>query len=222
MKSFQKGVSILVSISIPFFLMMTMIRFLFQPAFLKIEYSTPGFPADTFGFTQEDRIKWGTISMEYLFNTQGISFLADQRLPDGSPLYNERELSHMLDVKNLIQVMLKVWIGLILGLILILVWAWRGKWLRDLGHAYMFGGWLTLGLIGSILIAILVSFEALFTAFHHLFFQGDSWLFLYSDSLIRLFPLPLWQAGFIAMGILTGLGAVLFIVLGRRLARRTG
>ncbi len=221
MKTMHKGISILVSIIIPFILMMSMIRFLFQPAFLKIEYNAPGFPVDTFGFTQEDRIKWGTISLDYLFNNQDLSFLSDQRLTDGSPLYNERELSHMLDVKNLIQLMLKVWLGLILGMALILIWAWLGKWRMDLGRAYMFGGWLTLGLIGAILIAILVSFDALFTAFHHLFFQGDSWLFLYSDSLIRLFPIRLWQDGFIAMGILTGLGAVLFIVVGRWLARKT-
>jgi integral membrane protein (TIGR01906 family) len=81
---------------------------------------------------------------------------------------------------------------------------------------------LTLGLIGAILAAILISFDALFTAFHHLFFTGDSWLFLYSDSLIRLFPLRLWQDGFIAMGILTAVGAVLFILAGTRLLRKKG
>lgn len=220
MKPIQKTISILVSIGIPLFLMMSMIRFLFQPAFLQIEYNAPGFPVDSFGFSQADRIHWGTISVDYLFNNQGISFLADQRLANGSPLYNERELGHMLDVKNLIQLMLKVWIGLTIFLILVLIWAWRGKWLIDLGRAYIFGGWLTLGLIGAILAAILISFDALFTAFHHLFFTGDSWLFLYSDSLIRLFPLRLWQDGFIAMGILTAVGAIVFILIGNRMARK--
>lgn len=220
MKTTQKTISVVVSIILPIFLLMTAIRLIFQPAFLRFEYNAPGFPQDPYGFTTADRLKWGGISLDYLFNNADISFLADQRLPDGSSLYNERELGHMLDVKNLIQLMLKVWLGLFAALALILIWAWRAAWLPDLGRAYARGGWLTLGLIGAILIAILVSFNWLFTAFHRIFFQGDSWLFLYSDSLIRLFPLRLWQDGFIGMGLVTAILAILFIVAGNRLVRK--
>jgi integral membrane protein (TIGR01906 family) len=220
MKHLQKGISILVTVAIPLFLLMTAIRVLFQPLFLKIEYNLPGFPADPYGFTQEDRLKWGSVSIEYMFNNADISFLADQTLPDGSPLYNERELSHMLDVKILLQLMMRVWIGLFIALALILIWASRGKWLGEFGRAYVRGGWLTLSLIGAILIAVLVSFDWLFTAFHHLFFTGDTWLFLYSDSLIRLFPERLWQDGFIGMGIFTALGGIIFILGGELLARQ--
>lgn len=220
MKTFQKAILVLLSIAIPFFLMMTMIRFMFQPAFLQVEYNSASFPADEFGFTAADRLKWGAISLDYLFNDKEITFLSEQKLPDGSPLYNDRELSHMLDVKNLIQLMLKVWLGLSIAFVLLLAWAWRGKWLKDLGRAFIRGGWLTLGLIGAVLIAILINFDELFTAFHHLFFEGDTWLFLYSDSLIRLFPLKLWQDGFIGAGILTGIGAILFMLLGRLLYRK--
>lgn len=220
MKMFQKGISILVTIAIPFFLIMTMIRLLFQPVFLRLEYQMPGFPQDPYGFTLEDRIKWGTVSLQYLLNNQGISYLGDQQLPDGTPLFNERELSHMVDVKVFIQSLVKCWIGLAIGLALLLVWAWRGNWLSELGHAYLRGGWLTLGLIATILLSLVINFDALFTAFHRLFFQGDTWLFLYSDSLIRLLPERLWQDLFIAVGILTVLGGIGFILVGKRLARR--
>ena len=221
MKTLQKIFSFLVTIAIPLFLLMTAIRVLFQPLFLQIEYRAPGFPEDLFGFSHQDRLKWGGISMEYMFNNQGISFLGDQRLPDGSPLYNDRELGHMADVKALVQLMIRVWTGLFAALVIILLWAWRGKWLKVLGQAYARGAWLTFGLIGAIFIAIVVSFDALFTTFHRLFFQGDSWLFLYSDSLIRLFPIRLWQDAFIGMGILTVLGAILFLFIGKQLSRRT-
>jgi integral membrane protein (TIGR01906 family) len=90
----------------------------------------------------------------------------------------------------------------------------------EFGRAFARGGWLTLGIIGAILIAIVVSFDWLFTAFHRIFFTGDTWLFLYSDSLIRLFPLRLWQDGFIAMGIVTALLAIIFILGGNLLARK--
>lgn len=220
MKTIKIITATAVSIILPFFLLMSAIRLVFQPVFLQLEYNAPGFPQDPYGFTKEDRLKWGRISLDYLFNDADISFLADQRLPDGSPLYNERELGHMLDVKNLIQLMLKVWLGLFVVLAFLLIWAWRGNWLPEFGRAYARGGWLTLGIIAAILIAIAVSFDWLFTAFHRIFFEGDTWLFLYSDSLIRLFPLRLWQDGFIAMGIVTALLAILFIVGGNFLARK--
>lgn len=220
MKTLQKIVSLLVTIAIPLFLLMTAIRVLFQPLFLQIEYRAPGFPEDSFGFSLQDRLKWGGISMEYMFNNQGISFLADQSLPDGSPLYNDRELGHMADVKALVQLMIRFWTGLFAALVAILIWAWRGKWLRSLGQAFARGSLLTLGLIAAIFIAIVVSFDALFTSFHRLFFQGDSWLFLYSDSLIRLFPIRLWQDAFIGMGILTVIGAVILLLVGNYISRR--
>ena len=54
-------------------------------------------------------LKWSKVSIEYLLNDAGPEFLAAQRLGDGTPLYNERELSHMLDVKLLIQQMITAW-----------------------------------------------------------------------------------------------------------------
>jgi hypothetical protein len=60
----------------------------------------PGFPADRYGFTTADRLYWADIAVDYLVNTAGIEFLADLRFEDGSPVYNERELKHMVDVKN--------------------------------------------------------------------------------------------------------------------------
>ena len=64
----------------------------------------------------------------------------------------------------------------------------------------MRGGWLMVGLaavIGVIaVIGIAINpniFFSFFAGFHSLFFEGDSWLFLYSDTLIRLFPIRFWQ-----------------------------
>ena len=86
--------------------------------------------------------------------------------------------------------------------------AWRSAgwaaFLRGLGT----GGRLTIGLIVLILLAVAISFRDLFTGFHLLFFEGDTWLFNFSDTLIRLFPMRFWQDGFIMMGLVTILGAV--------------
>jgi integral membrane protein (TIGR01906 family) len=207
----------LIALVIPFFLIMTAIRLLFTPFYPQVVYQMPGFPEDRYGFTLEDRLHWSRISIEYLLNDAGIEYLADQRLPDGQPLYNERELSHMLDVKIVLQGMVTAWTILLVVLAGLALWAWRAGWLPAYVHGLGAGGKLTIGLIVLVLAAVAISFNALFTAFHRIFFAGDSWLFLYSDSLIRLFPLPFWQAGFVLMGVFTILGAALLIFLERRL-----
>ena len=60
-----------------------------------------------------------------------------------------------------------------------------------------------------------VSFWQFFTLFHRLFFQGDSWLFEYSDTLIRLFPLRFWQDVFLSvMGLILIFGLLLGLLVG--------
>jgi integral membrane protein (TIGR01906 family) len=216
----QRGVSIFIAILIPFFLLMTAIRLLFTPLFLQAEYRMPGFPADLYGFSVEERLHWARISLEYLLNDSGIEFLGDQQLADGSPLYNERELGHMVDVKVLVQQMLKVWTWLLVLLVGLGISAWRFGWMGTFLHGLGTGGRLTIGLIILILLGVAISFRDLFTGFHLLFFEGDTWLFNFSDTLIRLFPMRFWQDGFIMMGLVTILGAVALIWVERKFKRR--
>ena len=206
----------LVSFGLPFLLIMTSVRLLIAPWYPQVEYRMPYFPADPYGFTLADRLEWSRPSIEYLLNDAGLNYLADLRLPDGSPLYNERELSHMLDVKILVQRMTAVWVGLLVFYAAVFLWAWRGRWLPRLWGALAAGGRWTITLILCILALVAVSFNWLFTMFHRLFFSGDTWLFLYSDTLIRLFPIPFWRDAFILMGVFTIGTAVLLIVFGGR------
>jgi len=209
MKTLKKILQVLVTISTPFIFLMFAVRVMLTPLFLQVEYNLPGFPADPYGFTREQRLYFSKISVDYLLNNEGIEFLQNQKIDEGTPLYNARELSHMLDVKILVKNMLAAWSGLLLIWLLLLVLAWRGKWLLDFLLAVSNGGWLTLGLILFLLTAALVDFDRLFTAFHHLFFVGDTWLFYYSDSLIRLFPMRFWRDAFILTGGVTILLALI-------------
>ena len=169
-------------------IILTAVRILLMPAFVNIEYYTPGFPPDSYGFTLEERLKWSRIALDYLLNDEDISFLGDLTFEDGSPLYNERELSHMVDVKDLTQIFLWVWRGLLLVLVLLALWAWRANWQLAYMRMLHNGGRLTVILIALLLVGIALSFNAVFTGFHRIFFEGDTWLFLFSDTLIRLFP----------------------------------
>jgi len=152
-------------------------------------------------------------------NDSGIDFLASRKLPSGTPLFNQRELSHMLDVKNLTQTALKIWLILSILYIALFFLAWKVKFLIDFYKSVINGGWLTIGLIILILIGVFVSFETLFTDFHRIFFTGDSWLFYTSDSLIRLFPERLWQDVFFAIGGIAVLFSIGAIFLGRKMSK---
>jgi integral membrane protein (TIGR01906 family) len=210
---------ILVTISVPFFLIMTAIHLLMLPWYPQVEYRMPYFPADEYGFSMGERLKWAGLSIDYLNNQADISFLADLRLQDGNPLYNERELSHMYDVKVLVQKMYLAWDFMVVLYAGVFIFAGLRGGMRLLWGALATGGKATITSILCILALVAVSFDWLFTMFHRLFFTGSTWIFLYSDSLIRLFPLPFWRDGFIVMGIFTIVPAVLLIIFGGRASR---
>jgi integral membrane protein (TIGR01906 family) len=202
---------IAVIILVPFAVMMGSARVFGTPLYLQIEYRVPGFPLDPYGFTLQDRLKWSTLTMDYLFSNSGISFLSAQKLADGTPLYNERELSHLVDVKRVVQFLLRDWIIALILLLVIGLLSWRLKWWPAIRNAISIGGWVTIGLIGLILVFVVTSFYSFFTDFHELFFSANTWVFLYSDTLIRLFPLTFWEELFIYIGVLS---AVVGFLLG--------
>lgn len=202
-------IRILVPILVPLAIILTATRLLLTPLFVNIEYHMPGFPEDAYGMTQAERLQYAPLALDYLMNDEDISFLGDQTFEDGTPLYNERELSHMYDVKVLTQQALKVWVGVLLALAALGLLAWRQGLLAEFRAALGQGGAFTVALILALLVLIALSFDWLFTEFHGVFFEGDTWLFLFSDTLIRLFPMRFWQDVFFALGglsLLAGLG----------------
>ena len=75
---------------------------------------------------------------------------------------------------------------------------------------------IAVGLIAVIGISVDPDlFFRFFAGFHSLFFEGDSWLFLFSDTLIRLFPIRFWQDAFLFAAIIA-LGGGILLGLGMR------
>ena len=94
--------SYLTSLLIPIALIGTALRILLTPLFFNIEYRMPYFPADEYGMTQQERLHWAPFAVKYLVNNSDISYLGDLKFENGTPLFNERELKHMADVKNVV------------------------------------------------------------------------------------------------------------------------
>lgn len=216
----SRGFSWLIALATPFVLMMTAVRILFTPLYPQVVYRAPGFPADNYGFTLSERLHWAKVSFDYIWSRQDIASLANQQIAPGTPLYNERELSHMIDVQRLAQQTSTAWIAALVVIALLGIWAWRGKWMADFLRGLGNGGRITVVFVLFVLVGVVLSFSSLFTVFHELFFTGDSWLFLYSDTLIRLFPLPFWEIAFILVGVKMIAGAALLIWLDRKQSRR--
>ncbi len=195
----------LATLFVPVVLVLAAVRLMMTPLYIQVEYRMPGFPPDPYGFTFEERLHWADISRQYLLNREGIEFLANQRLDASTPLFNERELRHMLDVKIVMRGALVVLYLAGLYLLALGFWSRRsGKW-GEYKEALSWGGWLSVGLIAAILAYLALNFNSLFINFHKVFFEGDTWMFKYSDTLIRLFPLRFWRDAFLWIGAVTAL-----------------
>ena len=210
-KKYAPIFSWIVALLVPLALIMLGVRILMTPVFLDVEYRMPGFPDDQFGFGLQDRLKWSKPSVEYLVNGSDIGFLADLKFDNGKSIYNERELSHMADVKKVVQMLLKAWYVDFLALILLGLIAKRGAWLRDYLLGWKRGGFVTVGLLILLGVFASTSFWQFFAWFHSLFFSGNTWLFEFSDTLIRLFPIRFWED---AVAYIGGFSIVVGLILG--------
>lgn len=209
----------LAALLLPFFLILTAARLLITPLYAQIEYRMPWFPPDPYGLTFEDRLAYSRPSIEYLNNDEGIAFLARLTFPDGSRFFNQRELSHMVDVKALVKTSMRVW--LIMAVFYLGLWLYGQKFARLTEYRRMLaaGGWWTIGFLLVLLLMVAVSFNWLFTFFHQIFFVDQTWIFFYDDSLIRLFPMVFWRDAFVYMGMLTIFLAGVLIVTGRKVMK---
>ena len=88
---------------------------------------------------------------------------------------------------------------------------------EDAAQALIKGVRLTLILIGVLVIGIGVAFGFVFVGFHRIFFEGDSWIFSYADTFIRLYPERFWRDCFILLAIVTLLEGLLLRFLAKRL-----
>jgi integral membrane protein (TIGR01906 family) len=205
----------LVTILVPAALVLTSVRLMLTPLYINFEYNVPGFPQDSFGFTKQDRLHWADITRLYLLNPSGISFLSDLRFQDGKAVYNERELHHMVDVKNVLGKALTIWLVSLGALLVLGIWARFGHWWELFKHGVGRGGWLTVILVATVLIFVIFGFGVFFVFFHDLFFQSGTWMFEWSDTLIRLFPERFWRDIFILVGALSVGGGLALAYLTR-------
>lgn len=122
----------------------------------------------------------------------------------GAPVLNDRERSHMRDVRTVFAGFFAVSLAIVIVGVVVLMRR------RRTGAAGRAAGWravrngaagLVIGLVAVGGIA-LVAFDTLFEIFHRIFFAGGSYTFdPGSERLVQLFPFRFWQETAIVLGI---------------------
>jgi integral membrane protein (TIGR01906 family) len=141
----------------------------------------------------------------------------------GRPLYNQREVLHMRDVKGLVKgVYMAQWAA---GAVLLAYaaggFALRGRgFLRRLLRTLRLGGALTIGGLAVAGVALAVAFRWLFYLFHIISFRNPLWqLDPRTDYLLKMFPEGFWFDATMFIALATAAEALL-VALGSWLALR--
>ena len=210
----------LIALAMPIVLVMTVVRLFTLPWYPAWEYAKPGFSKDPLGMSDTERLRLARESIRFLNVQRGSGLLDDLTFSDGTAAFNTREISHMDDVKLVYDRMTVV---ALFALVIALASVWGLMRIGNTGAiwgAVSDGSLITLCLLVGSGIWMLVCFDAFFTAFHGIFFEGDTWLFAYSDTLIRLFPLKLWEDAGILIAVIVGIVAFALALFSRALQKR--
>lgn len=121
----------------------------------------------------------------------------DYQLQSGESFFNQKEIDHMVDVKNLYlsaELILKFSLFIFVGLSLYYLSLGKKRFQYILNqsfkHSFLVFG-LVFGLIG---LYALIDFDSFWTSFHHIFFRNDLWLLNpATDRLIQMVPLPFFN-----------------------------
>lgn len=185
------------------------------------EYGREGFPADRYGLARDDRTSLALTGLEAIRpGTEGVKLLRRALLPDGSPAFTEREVAHMEDVRVVFARLLRaqlVAVVLVLGLAVGL-WRRPAWWVVPAG--LLAGSLATLVLAALAVPVVLLGFDGFFERLHGVFFEGDSWRFPTSDTLIRLYPDRFWEDVSQIVAALTLLQAAVIAALSWQWLRR--
>jgi integral membrane protein (TIGR01906 family) len=191
---------VLLAVFYPIVLSVLAIRLVTTSVFLWVEYHRPGFPVDSFGFSTQDRMTYGSYAVDYLLNFAPARYLGDLVFPDGKPLFTTGEVSHMHDVKSVIDLAFVV--GAILAIVMIIGVVYLSR--RSVGgvrRALFAGSIATLALVITFGVLGFLGWETFFTDFHELLFKNGTWTFYTNDTLIRLFPGQFWMDAGLFIGV---------------------
>ncbi len=133
-------------------------------------------------------------------------------------LFNEKETTHMRDVKQLVHGVYMLGAAsafYLLATTMAGLWHSRAGFLEKLAPRLVWGGGLTLVLVVVFGLLAATGFDTLFLRFHQLSFANDLWqLDPRTDYLVRLFPQDFWFDSTMWVASRTIVGALILTTAG--------
>jgi integral membrane protein (TIGR01906 family) len=170
----------------------------------------------TTGLDQEELSLVARELIHYFNSDQ--EFIKIYAVKDGEPfpIFNEREVVHLKDVKGIFRLVYNLLLGTGLYVCLYfglnLFW-WQER--RSLARGLVWGSCITLGLMAITGVMVAVDFEWFFRQFHLISFANDFWMLNpATDYLIMLFPQEFWFEAAIYCAVAAAVGALILGGLG--------
>ena len=219
-KAMMTGIRATLLATVPLLLLLSNLYVVATAAFIRHEYGKSGFPSSEV-YDSSERLPLALATLRYVRFGEGtgqLTALSSQ----GRAVYNEREVQHLVDVRRVIRGAFLLHGACVLLASLAIALAWRARERSALLQSIYHGCQILLVALASIGLLAYTSFDVFFTAFHRVFFSGDSWLFAYTDTLIQLFPVPFWMDATWALALLAVAESLLVGGLTYAALRRTG
>ena len=170
--------------------------------------------SQTTGLADEELEKAAAGLINYFNSSE--EYISLTVVKDGEPfeLFNEREILHLKDVKELFWLDYYLLWGTLSYILayagVSLFWQRRKHW-RRLAQGVVWGSGITLGLMLLLGLGALINFDLLFWGFHLISFANEFWLLdPAKDYLIMLFPGGFWfDMAMVCGGMTVGLAGIL-------------
>lgn len=207
-----KAATVFFVISIPLLLITTNIRWAASEVRV-YEYSFDRYDAEErTGIARSELDRAAEELVAYFHNDEKTVDIRVEEDSQQVPLFNEREITHLADVKDLFRADFRLQeASLAFAFVFVVgvfIWA-REASLRVLARAVLTASLITLGLLVVLGVGVLVGFDELFLRFHLVAFTNDLWkLNPNTDHLIQMFPRDFWFDVTMLVAGLTALEAI--------------
>ena len=203
----------LVILLVPLFIISASFWIIAQPWFINYEYNQITFPPDEFGMSKNERTQLALKGLSsVVLQGEGVTVLKKAHLSDGSPAFNNREIRHMADVRTVVWWLFFVLAYLAALMLTVVSSVWHKLPPQFMAKSLQIGAIATLSLLGLALMGMFFDFDWLFLKFHHLFFEGQTFMFDERDTLLRLYPEKFWFDGTLYVGALSFVSALVLLL----------
>lgn len=179
--------------SLPILLLLTNLYLFTSPLWLHYEYRksfSP--PIYRYKYNYSQRLELAKRTLYYIRSNKDVDFLRNLKIR-GFPVYSEREITHLVEIKSLVQKLFNIhFIALIISLFSLSI-LWLNKQSRQKVPLYVLRGCLfLLAVIIVFFFAIFFNWNTLLHSFHQIFFTQGTYSFSFSFTIIQLFPPRFW------------------------------